>query len=108
MILLTGGTANATGDVGGSVVTATQNRLFDVLQLQIGHVIHPATSLSTVLRTTTGKSVHGSETPFSLEATSNSTSAVLGDNMYFTVPRMVASEINETNEMAGSKSILLI
>ena len=105
--ITSGGTANATGDVGGSVVTATQNRLFDVLQLQIGHVIHPATSLSTVLRTTTGKSVHGSETPFSLEATSNSTSAVLGDNMYFTVPRMIASEINETNEMAGSKSIFI-
>ena len=105
--ITSGGTANATGDVGGSVVTATQNRLFDVLQLQIGHVIHPATSLSTVLRTTTGKSVHGSETPFSLEATSNSISAVLGDNMYFTVPRMVASGINETNEMASSKSIFI-
>ena len=32
------GTASATGDVGGSSVTATQNRQFDVMQLQIGHV----------------------------------------------------------------------
>ena len=50
-----------------SSVTATQNRLFDVLQPQIGHVVHPQTSLTTTLRKTTGKSIHGSETPFSLD-----------------------------------------
>ena len=37
--ITTGSNANATGDVGGATVTATQNRLFDVLQLQIGNVI---------------------------------------------------------------------
>ena len=31
--ITTGGTANATGDIGGATVTATQNRLFDVLNL---------------------------------------------------------------------------
>ena len=99
--------ATATGDVGGSTVTATQNRQFDVLQLQIGHVLHPGTSVTSTLRTTTGKSVNGTESPHVLDGTTSAKSVVLGDNIYFTVPRMVASEINETNEMAGSKSMFV-
>ena len=103
----TSGTANATGDVGGSSVTTTQNRLFDVLQLQVGSVIHPQTNISATIRTTSGKSVHGTESPFSLQGTTSSKNVVLGDNIYFTNPRMVASSINETNEMAGSKSMFV-
>ncbi len=105
--LTTAGTASATGDVGGSTVTATQNRPFDVMQLQIGKVIHPQTSIGATLRTTSGKSLHGSESPFGLEAASSQKNVVLGDNIYFTETRMVASEINETNEMAGSKSMFV-
>jgi len=105
--ITTAGTATATGDVGGASVTATQNRLFDVLQLQVGNVIHPQTSITSTLRTTTGKSVHGSESPFALEGTASAKNVVLGDNLYYTVPKMVASEINETNEMAGSKSMFI-
>ena len=58
------------------------------------------------LRTTTGKSVHGSETPFTLAGTSSTKNVVLGDNIYFTSPKLIASEINETNEMSGSKSFV--
>jgi len=105
--ITTAGTATATGDVGGASVTATQNRLFDVLQLQVGNVIHPQTSITSTLRTTTGKSLHGSESPFALEGTASAKNVVLGDNLYYTVPKMVASEINETNEMAGSKSMFI-
>ena len=105
--LTTSGTASATGDVGGATVTATQNRPFDVLQLQIGKVVHPQTSISATLRTTSGKSVHGTESPFALEAASSAKNIVLGDNIYFTSPRMVASAINETNEMSSSKSMFV-
>jgi hypothetical protein len=105
--ITTAGTATATGDVGGALVTATQNRLFDVMQLQIGNVVHPQTSISSTLRTTTGKSIHGSESPFSLDGSSSAKNVVMGDNIYFTVPRMVASPINETNEMSGSKSMFV-
>src|SRR6056300_1450776 len=103
----TSGTATATGDVGGSTVTATQNRLFDVLQPQIGHVVHPQTTLTSTLRTTSGRSVHGSETAFSLQTSGAAENIVLGDNYYFDNPRMVASDINQTNEMSGSKSIVM-
>jgi hypothetical protein len=95
------GTATATGDVGSNVVTATQNRQFDVLQLQLGHVIHPSTSMTTNIRTTTGKSVDGSESQFALEGASSAKSVTIGDNVYFTAPQMVASAINQTNEMSS-------
>jgi hypothetical protein len=105
--ITTSGTATATGDVGGSTVTATQNRMFDVLQLQIGNVVHPNTNISATLRTTSGRSVHGAESPFGLEGTTSAKNVVLSDNLYFTNPRMVASSINETNEMAGAKSMFV-
>ena len=64
--ITTAGTATSSGDVGGSSVVATENRAFDVAQLQIGTLNLPATSLTGTLKTTTGKSVHGTETPFVL------------------------------------------
>src|SRR5210317_1910428 len=103
----TTGTADATGDVGGSTVTATQNRLFDVLQLQVGNVVHPGTTLTSTLRTTSGKSIHGSETAFTLQGTSAAENVVLGDNIYFDNPRMVASDINQTNQPVGTKSLVV-
>src|SRR5210317_784743 len=103
----TAGTATATGDVGGSTVTATQNRLFDVLQLQVGNVVHPGTTLTSTLRTTSGKSIHGTETAFTLQGTSAAENVVLGDNIYFDNPRMVASDINQTNQPVGTKSLVV-
>ena len=103
--LITAGTATVSGNVGGATVAATQNRLFDVMQLQMGVLTLPLTTLTTSIRTTTGKSVNGSETPFSLQSISNAQSVVLNDNIFFSEPRLVASDINQTNEMAGSKSI---
>jgi len=100
--ITTSGTATATGDVGGSTVTATQNRLFDVGQLQLGTLLLPNTNITTTLRTTTGKSVHGTETPFTKEAASAAKSVVIGDNFYYTEPKLVASSINEANEMGST------
>jgi len=102
--ITTSGTATATGDVGGSTVTATQNRLFDVLQLQIGHVVHPGCTLTSNLRTTSGRSVHGLETAFARQSTSDALPVVLNDNIYFDVPRLVASEINEKAEIGNGSS----
>ena len=62
------------------------------------------TSLDMSIRPTTGMSIHGSESEFSLTADSNKIAVGCNDNIYFTAPQMVASEINETNEMSGSKS----
>ena len=108
--ITTGGTTNATGDIGGSSVTATQNRLFDVLNLGgIQTMTVPGTNIDYFVRTTTGRSVHGSETEFSLISNANKLAVVHNDNLFFTAPRMVASEINETNEtITGGKSFYTI
>jgi len=103
--ITTTGTATTTGDIGGDLVVATQNRLFDVLNLGgIQTMTLPETSLSMSIRPTSGRSIHGSESEFALTAGSNKINVVSNDNIHFNSPQMVASAINETNEMGGSKS----
>ena len=105
--ITTGGTATASGDVGGSTVVATQNRLYDVSMLNIQTMTVPETNVTYSMRPTTGKSVHGSESEFTLTPTTSSLSVVANDNIYFEEPKMVASDINQTNEMSGSKSLFV-
>ena len=102
--------ATATGDIGGAAVTASQNRIFDVLNLGgIQTVTLPDTNIDYYVRTTTGRSVHGSETEFTLTSATNKLAVINNDNIAFTAPQMVASEINETNEsISGGKSFYTI
>jgi len=65
------------------------------------------TNLTYAMRPTTGKSIHGSESEFSLTSLGSSISFTPGDNIYFTAPNMVASDINQTNEMSGNKSLFV-
>jgi len=101
-----GAVASASGDIGGSAVLATENRLYDTACLNLATMTVPGTSITHRLRTTTGRSIHGSETEFSILSLSDAINVVPGDNIYFTSPRMVASSINQTNEMV-SKSLFL-
>ena len=103
----TSGTATSTGDAGGSGITATQNRLFDTAVISLQTMEVPGTNIVTDIRTTGGRSIHGAETEFSLQGTSARVAIVPNDNIYFTSPRLVASQINETNEMSGSKSLFV-
>ena len=64
----------------------------------------PETNISMAIRPTSGKSIHGSESEFALTANVNKINVVSNDNIHFTTPQLVASPINETNEMGGSKS----
>jgi hypothetical protein len=105
--ITTAGTATASGDIGGTTVKVTQNRLFDVANLNIQTLTVPGTSIIYGMQTTSGKSIHGSETEFNLTTLSNALSIIPGSNIYFTSPQMVASLINETNHMSGSKSLFV-
>ena len=67
----------------------------------------PDTSIGYAIRPTTAKSIHGSESEFTLTAYANRQSVVANDNIYFTAPQMVASDINQTNEMSGNKSLFV-
>jgi hypothetical protein len=105
--ITTAGTATSTGDIGGATITATQNRLFDLSCLNISTLTVSDTQILYSMRTTSGKSIHGTESQFSLSSPSNQIQVTVGDNIYFTSPQMVASSINETNEMSGSKSLFV-
>jgi len=98
-------TADATGDIGGTAVTATRNILYDVIKPIAGIIQPPGTEISTVLRTTTGKTLEGGETEFSLVTVSKQKAVELNEDFYLTAPALVASAINETNEMSGGKSL---
>ena len=97
-------TASATGDVGGTAVTATRNIMFDVIQPVAGTMAPATTSISANIRTTTGRTLEQSETDFALSTASKQKPAELNTDYYLTAPAIVASAINETNEMSGSKS----
>jgi len=101
-------TADATGDIGGTDnVSATRNMLFDVVQPVIGNVLHDETTILSSMRTTSGRTLEGSETEYSLAATTKHVHLTLNTDYYMTAPGLVASTINETNEMSGSKSFTM-
>ena len=96
--------ATAKVDVGGTAVTATQNRAFDVLNLGgIQTMSVPNTNIDFYVRTTSSKSIHGSETAFTTTTLANKLAVVNNDNLFFTSPQLVASEINESGDSSLSE-----
>jgi len=100
--------ATASGLSGGSSVTATENALMDQVQTLFPVIEHPETSISLKMASTSGTSPDGNQVPFLKDATINAKSITINENYYFTNPRMICSELNETNELSGSKSLDLI
>ena len=63
-------------------------------------MVVPGTNVDYFVRTTTGKSIHGSESEFTLTTAANKVAVINNDNIAFTAPQMVASEINESGDTA--------
>ena len=100
--------ASATGDIGGTDnVSATRNILFDTIHPAIGNVIHVDTTLFATMRTSGGRTLGGSETEYDLDIVSRKKTVAFNSDYYLTEPSLVASQINETNEMNGSKSFAM-
>ena len=99
--------ATSTGDAGGASVVATQNKAFEALNVALQTMTVPGTGLTYTVRPTSGTSINGTESSFSSTSEDNSISIIANDNVYFTTPQILASDVNETNEMSGSKSILV-
>ena len=93
----------STSTFGGSVVTATENAQYDVSTFIIGNVSPSKTKIVTEILATSGTSPSGSETSFTKSTTNRV--VPIGDNYYWTSNNLVASGINETNEMSGTKSL---
>tara|TARA_Y100001963_G_C6789773_1_gene454853 strand:- start:2644 stop:5799 length:3156 start_codon:yes stop_codon:yes gene_type:complete len=101
-----GMTADASVEVGGKSVTATQNKMLDGLQTMIASMELPKTRISASVKATSGTSPSGTQESFAKDTTAKV--IPLNDNYYFDVPKLIASQINETNEMNGAKSLDLI
>ena len=100
--------ASATGDVGGSSVTATRNMMYDVIQPIASTITPPGTAVTATMRNTTGRTLEQSEGEFSLATVAKQKAFDLNTDYYHTAPQIVASQINETNEMSGSKSLNIV
>ena len=99
--------ATSSSNQGGNSVVATENAMLDGTQTLLPTVSFPDTEVSASIRTTSGTSPSGTESSFNLQGTSFAKSIVLGENCYFDNPKIIASQINETNELAGQKSFYL-
>jgi len=102
-ITITGDAATSTGSVGGSSVTATEDRAFESIMPKIGMQNFPDTVSEHTIKTTSTKSIDGTETPYSTSA--DFTKIVPNDNFYFSTARAVLSGVNETNHLSGTKSL---
>jgi hypothetical protein len=92
-----------TSSFGGSVITATEKAQYDVSNTSMGILTPSRTAVAAGFLSTTATSPSGSETSFTKSTISRSIS--LADNYYWDTSKMVASAINETNEMSGAKSL---
>jgi len=95
--------ASTTRQVGGITVYATENYRYETVKTLIGTMELPGTSMTATIKTTNATSPDGVETSFG-QSTSN-TSIPLNENFDVSKSSMIASGINETNEMSGSKSL---
>ena len=95
--------ASTTAQVGQTSVYASENYRFETLKTLIGTLELPETTMTATIKTTNATSPSGSETSFG-QSTSNTT-IPLNENFDMTVSSMIASSINETNEISGSKSL---
>ena len=104
-VLTTTTTGKSKGYAGGTTVKAQQNVIYEGAQPIVGIQTFSETTSDFSMKTTSGKSVNGSESPYSIESTF--TGVIANENNYFISPRLVASEENETILLSGNKSTTL-
>ena len=96
-------TPTASGYAGASTIRATRNLQYDSVQPNIQIQTFSETSTSFGIKTTSGKSVDSTtQNAYSLDSTF--VDVLANENNYFFEPKMVASEINENNNLSGNKS----
>lgn len=93
------------GRTGGNNIKTTRNIQMDVMRPNISEMVLPGTASSWESKTTTHKSVNGSQTPY-VKGTSFD-GINITENNFFRVPMMMASNVNETNLLGGNKSLTL-
>jgi hypothetical protein len=85
--------ASASGNFGGDQIVATRNAMFTVLHPAVSLINFKATEVVGQVKTTSGRSPHGSETPHVKDT--SWTNVVLNDNNYFNTQRVILNKANE-------------
>lgn len=96
---------NKSKSAGGYNIKATQNMPFELITPMVQNVTVRGTNISAQLRTTTSRSISGSESPYTNAGFETIT---LNEINYFDSPRLIASKVNEDNKLStlpGSKSM---
>jgi len=91
---------------GGGSVTASSNAYYDVIHTAIPSFELPNTSILTTFMGT-GTTQPTAAYSASYTKDTSSTTITLNDNNRLASPKIVASDINQTNEMGGKKSLSL-
>jgi hypothetical protein len=101
--------ATSSGYAGGTSVKATTNFQFDAIQPSMAIQSFPETPISFGFKATTGKTVYSNQTPYADPETMLYGDVLVNETNFFSAPKMVASEINEStvgaNGLGGSKSL---
>ena len=96
---------------GGKIATATQNVQFDLMSPSIAKLQLPGTTIEARVKAITGSSIgNGKQVNIDQESFIDNgiyDDILLDQNNYFDSPRMIASVINEQNELSGNKSMRL-
>ncbi len=96
--------ATASGFAGGSIVYATENRVFDVFHPIIQQIVLPDTAAQYAATVTSAKSLAGSEQPYIVSAAID---VYPNANNYMARPQVVLSQPNYAYLSSGSKSFIL-
>ena len=95
--------ASGDAEVGGINVFASENYRFEIMQTAISALELTDARVLPKLRTTSATSPNGTETSFSTVTAAKAVGIPLGENVSFDTSKMVASKINETNELSSEK-----
>ena len=98
--------ASTDAEVGDVSVFASENYRMELLEINCSAGLElPDTTITASVKTTSGTSPSGSESSFSTDT--SSTVIPLNENFKFDTSRLIASPVNETNELGGAKSFFL-
>lgn len=97
--------ATSNGYSGGNTIRASQNIQYDAVQPIVQVQTFSDTKTDFAIKTTSGKSVDGSQTAY--VADSGFGAVLANENNYFYTPRVIASEVNENTFLGGNKSITM-
>ena len=98
---ITGGSTDA--EVGETAVFASENYRMELMKSIVSALEIPDTTISASIKSTSGTSPAGSETSFTTDT--SSTVIPLNENFRFDSSRIIASPVNETNELGGARSL---